>query len=347
MPRDSISVIIPCHALNEALETCLRSLGTYASDFDELILVTDGFDSVPTFMADIEIQNLKVVATSERSGPAHARNVGASEATGRWLFFLDSDVRLTSNIFELGEKQIREDEQVVAIIGSYDCDPGDQSTVSLFRNLMHHYVHQTSATDISTFWGACGMIRKDVFHEIGGFDETFAQPSVEDIELGYRLTRQGFKIKLYPEMQVKHLKQWTLIHMLKTDIFFRARPWTRLLVQYRSLKDNNLNVSSKEKWVATLMSLTFVSLLMSLINPIFLAFFIAFVGLAIVAKYHFYQFMVGHMGKRNLPWIVLLHGAYYLSALVGFTLGKFDHLQAIISGRPIANTPVEHQSSNR
>lgn len=71
---------------------------------------------------------------------------------------------------------------------------------------------------------------------------------------------------------------------------------------------------------------------MSVIYPIFLAFFIVFGGLVMIAKHYFYQFMVGYMGKRNLPWIVLLHGVYYLSAMVGFTLGKFDHLQAIIRG---------------
>ena len=41
----------------------------------------------------------------------------------------------------------------------------------------------------------------------------------EDIELGYRLRRTGHRIRLCPDIQVTHLKKWTLGSVIYTDIF--------------------------------------------------------------------------------------------------------------------------------
>lgn len=81
------------------------------------------------------------------------------------------------------------DTQVDALIGSYDDDPKSPDFISQYRNLMHCSVHQTGRSEASTFWSGCGAIRREVFLESGGFDETYVRPAIEDIELGYRLTR--------------------------------------------------------------------------------------------------------------------------------------------------------------
>lgn len=340
-------MIIPCHVLNESLEVCLHSLEPYTAYFDELILVFDGVATDPSFVGHFQFPHLRVERIPERSGPAHARNVGASAARSDLLFFLDSDVEVVTNIFDQARFFIQDEAAPAAIIGSYDHAPADQSTISRFRNLMHHYVHQESQVNISSFWGACGIIRADVFHEMGGFDETFRQASVEDIELGYRLSQNGYSIQLRREMQVKHLKKWTFANILKTDICFRARPWTRLLIKYQSLPDKNLSVSPREKWVTLFMSLTFASLLISLFNPIFMAAFLAFGSLSITLKYPFYRFMTDHMAKRKMPLIILLHWTYYLSAIVGFILGGIDHLRFPGHDRPTSDALTIHQSPDR
>jgi hypothetical protein len=54
---------------------------------------------------------------------------------------------------------------------------------------------------------------------------------VEDIELGMRLHAQGGRIVLDPAIQGKHLKNWTLANMAKTDLLRRGVPWLRLVIE--------------------------------------------------------------------------------------------------------------------
>src|SRR5262249_47747925 len=117
-----------------------------------------------------------------------------------------------------------------ACFGSYDDAPAAPNFLSQYKNLLHHYVHQHAHILASTFWTGCGAMRRVVFLGLGGFDEqTYRLPSIEDIDLGYRLRRRGGEIRLLKEMRCAHLKRWTARSMLRSDIFERGIPWTMLL----------------------------------------------------------------------------------------------------------------------
>ena len=79
-------------------------------------------------------------------------------------------------------------------------------------------------------------VRRDVFNAAGKFDEwRYGRPQIEDIDLGLRIRALGQRIVLRPEIQVKHLKAWTLRNMVRTDFTDRGVPWTRLLVEQGEL----------------------------------------------------------------------------------------------------------------
>ena len=110
---------------------------------------------------------------------------------------------------------LQSDPGLAAVIGSYDDAPADPRFLSQYRNLLHHYVHQTGHEDASTFWCGCGAIRRAVFLDTGGFNGGFGDPSIEDIEFGYRLRRAGRRIRLAKDVQVTHLKRWTAPSLLR------------------------------------------------------------------------------------------------------------------------------------
>src|SRR5437016_5955250 len=86
----SISVIIPVYNGAGHLEACLSALRCSAMPPNELIVVDDGStDNSREIAAQF---SAKVLSTNGRCGPAQARNIGAKEATGDIVLFLDSDV---------------------------------------------------------------------------------------------------------------------------------------------------------------------------------------------------------------------------------------------------------------
>jgi glycosyltransferase involved in cell wall biosynthesis len=179
-------------------------------------------------------EELIVVEQPSELGPAAARNLGSRRASGDIVVFVDADVEVHDDAFARIREAFARDPDLVAVFGSYDDNPGEGGIVSDFRNLLHHHVHHRGAGAATTFWAGLGAIRRDVLLELGGFDETrFPHPSVEDIELGMRLHARGRRVVLDPAIQGKHLKNWTFMKMVKTDLLRRGVPWLRLVLERR------------------------------------------------------------------------------------------------------------------
>jgi GT2 family glycosyltransferase len=162
------------------------------------------------------------------------------------LVFVDADVVLHADALARMAATFGEHPELHALFGSYDAHPTAPGLPSRFKNLLHHYVHQHSRPEAGSFWAACGAIRREAFFAVGGFDERYVAPSIEDIELGRRLARAGLSIRLCPEIQGTHLKRWTLASLWRTDVFARAVPWTRLVLREANVP-NDLNLTWRSR----------------------------------------------------------------------------------------------------
>jgi glycosyltransferase involved in cell wall biosynthesis len=239
-----ISVIVPVYNSAGYLRSCLECLRQSTLSAYECIVVDDGSTDQS---ADVAAEyGCRVVHTGHRRGPAFARNLGAKEATGDILFFIDADVCVYPTTLDRVRANFEDDADLTAVIGSYDDQPESQDFLSMYRNLMHCYVHHRARREACTFWSGCGAIRKSAFQEYSGFDECYDRPAIEDIELGYRLARDGKKMLLDTSIMVKHLKRWSFFGLVKTDILDRGIPWTELILRDRKLpNDLNLQLSQR------------------------------------------------------------------------------------------------------
>jgi GT2 family glycosyltransferase len=221
----SLCVVIPATDRRATLDRCLQAIHR-AEEAPEEVIVVD------------EPRGL---------GPAAARNEGARRAAAEVLVFLDSDIEVHPDAFQRFRRAFDADRGVAAIFGSYDAEPEGDGRISDFRNLLHHHVHQLGAGPATTFWAGLGAVRRDAFESAGGFDEErFPHPSIEDIDLGMRLTTKGLRVMLDPEIQGKHLKSWTLRTMVETDLARRGVPWVKLLLD-RGSSSSALNLGWRHR----------------------------------------------------------------------------------------------------
>jgi GT2 family glycosyltransferase len=336
-----LSVIVPVHNGGEDLRRCLRGLAASTRPADEVIVVDDGSTDVSA--ADAAALGAQVVTTAAGPrGPACARNRGAEATTGDGLVFIDADVVVHVDTLARMEAAFLGEPDVAALFGSYDDDPPARSTVSLYKNLLHHYVHQHGEHEAGTFWAGCGAIRRAVFLAAGGFDESYTRPSIEDIELGVRLRQAGHRIRLCPEIQATHLKRWTLRSLWRTDIVARAIPWTRLILrQGRLSSDLNLDWRSRLSALAVwaLLTCMLLVLALTLVGPARMAVWPALGVLlsaagTVVLNADLYVFFLRRGGVRFAFLAAALHASYLLYSSLVFASLLVSHRLRGRLGRP-------------
>lgn len=235
----TVSVVVPVYEGEPQLQACLDCIRAMNPAPAECIVVDDGSRDASAQIA--KKAGCRVLSTGGPHGPAFARNLGARAARSELVLFLDSDVLAPPDLVGRVQEVFRHDPTLDAVIGSYDDSPVDRGFFSQFRNLLHCYVHQISREQAWTFWSGCGAIRRAVFLRLGGFQDSYRRPSIEDIELGMRMRRAGGRIRLVKDLRVTHCKRWSFWRMLRTDIFDRAIPWTLLILEQRCMpSDLNL-----------------------------------------------------------------------------------------------------------
>lgn len=319
----TVAVILPVYNGGAEFRASLDSIQRAQPPPDELIVVGDGDTDGSSQYA--EAAGISVYRFSVPGGPSRARNLGASKATSDILFFIDADVTVSEEAIRQVKEAFTHHPEAAAIIGSYDDRPKEPNFLSQYRNLLHHFVHQNAREEASTFWGACGAIRRDVFLAMGGFDEIYTRPSIEDIDLGYRLKKAGHRIRLCKSLQVTHWKRWTVLSMLQVDFFQRALPWTRLIYRNRRFV-NDLNISISGRASVILSFALLASLLLSPWQPILLVAAGVTGLMLLILNARLYRFFLKKRDLRfavkAIPW----HWLYFLYSGVAFVIGTLCHL---------------------
>ncbi len=313
-----ISVIVPVYNAEWCLRDCLSALLENRNDAE--ILVVDDHSSDRSAEVAREM-GVRVLVNPRGRGPAAARNVGAENATGEILFFVDSDVRVHPDTVQHVIGSLDSNPEVAAVFGSYDTSPAAPNFLSQYKNLLHHYVHQISSENASTFWAGCGAIRHEIFRKAGGFsEEDYPHPSIEDIALGLKLKAAGHSIRLEKSLQVTHLKHWTPSNLLRADIFYRAVPWSRLILK-SGILPNDLNLHTSQRVSAMMVWILVFSLAILISGHATAPSVCASIAAAITVIFlnrDLYRFFWKLKGPLFLLPAILWHFFYYLYSSATF-----------------------------
>jgi glycosyltransferase involved in cell wall biosynthesis len=315
----TVSVIVPVYNGGACFRRCLESLLATNPRPLEIIVVANGDDGSAALAEQF---GARVIRLPNPAGPAVARNTGAKIANGDILFFVDADVAIQVDTIARVAGSFSQVLEPSAVMGSYDDAPGAPNFLSQYKNLVNHYVHQTADEKASTFWGACGAIRRSAFLAIGGFDSCYRW--IEDIELGYRLSRAGFQIRLDKDLQVKHLKRWGCYSLLKADFWYRAVPWTELILRDGHFV-NDLNLRMNQRLSVCLLYGFCGTAVAAWWWPKSLVLGIVMLCVLLFINAPLYRFFYAKRGLlfalKSIPW----HWLYFFYSGVAFGVGICRH----------------------
>lgn len=197
-----VSVIIPVFNNEKTIENVIRNVLLVRAPVPrEVIVVDDGStDKTPQIIRRFpEI----ICLAQKNSGPASARNYGASVAKGEILFYTDSDCLVHADWMERMLYHFSKD-NVAAVCGSYGiANPQNLLARCIFEEII--FRHRILMPDYPKVFGSYNLaIRKDILERLGGFDASYRYPSGEDNALSYKILQNGYRIFFDREALVDH-----------------------------------------------------------------------------------------------------------------------------------------------
>ena len=196
----NFSIVIPCYNDRENVEALLASLRLPGEGWEVLVVDDCSPEGPPRLL---ETLPARLIRLDRNAGPAAARNRGVLESTGDVVVFCDSDIILAAEaLARLRPYFEQEGERAVIASGLLvPHNPGFFPRYKYFQEVMWVRAHTDRYTN--HFSTRLGAIRRDVFAETGGFDETITNAGVEDFEFGYRM-RALTRSRLAPDIFFSH-----------------------------------------------------------------------------------------------------------------------------------------------
>lgn len=227
------SIIIPYHNSGDTIGRLLTSIyHSRGAPAFEVIVVDDGskeqFKSQKSKVKSGRQKLLRVETLPKNMGPAVARNRGVRVARGKFVVFADSDVEFFPDTLHNLYKIYKDDPDVVAVTGVW---VKEQRSTAFFPNFkaLRDWSYWINERDKSGYYflfsTRIASIKRSVFERLGGFDETYPAPLVEDIELTYRIARR-YAIIFAPHVRVRH--EFESFWPVAKKYFLRAYYWTKL-----------------------------------------------------------------------------------------------------------------------
>jgi len=222
-----LSIILVNYNGSDFLHDCLNTVEIFFDQYQYEVIIVDNFsedDSIRLIQDNFPL--FKLICSPTNLGFGKANNLAVQYSRGKHLLFLNTDTILTENTPKILSDYLKRNKDT-AIIGSrvafkdnsYQLSAGnlpslavellDKIRYSLDNNchslFSKFYDRQYSKVqEVGWVTGACLMMRRDVFEQIGGFDENFFM-YFEDKDICKRVKKLGYKVIYHPKTTIIHL----------------------------------------------------------------------------------------------------------------------------------------------
>lgn len=217
-----LSVIIVNYNVRYFLELCLRSVQAAIISIDAEIIVVDNKspDNSCEMVSEL-FPDVTLIPNNENIGFSKANNQGVATAQGEYVCILNPDTVVAEDTFTelLSFVETQQNLGIVScklIDGSGQFLPESKRHVptpriaikKLFGLSKGYYVSEVMEEDVAKvpiFVGAFMLLSKQVYQEVGGFDERYFMYG-EDIDLSYSVVNKGYDNYYYGKTTVIHYK---------------------------------------------------------------------------------------------------------------------------------------------
>ncbi|MEZ5732760.1 MAG: glycosyltransferase [Paracoccaceae bacterium] len=215
MPNPKAAVIVPTKNRPGQLAVCLEAMAEQDHP-DFHVVVIDNGGKVDLEPVAAPHRDWVTLLSEMKPGPAAARNAGVRVAEAEMIAFTDDDCRPEPQWLSTLDAALSRDRD--ALIGG--------ETINRLQDSICSQTSQTLVSFLYSYYGATAgtmpyfasnnlACSRDVFLDLGGFDETFPNAAAEDRDLGMRWGESGRALVFAPEARVHHAHHLTLLNFCR------------------------------------------------------------------------------------------------------------------------------------
>lgn len=213
----TVSIIVPAYNQWEFTYNCIKQIIDNTADVPYEVILADDVSSDETKEAERYIDNLRVIRNTENLGFVRNCNAAAKLCRGQYILFLNNDTSVQAD-WLMPLVDLLESDDRIGMVGSKlvygngklqeaggifwkDASAWNYGHCDKIGKPDYNYVKE-----VDYISGASIMIRKNLWEQIGGFDERYVPAYCEDSDLAFEVRKAGYKVVYQPKSVVVHFE---------------------------------------------------------------------------------------------------------------------------------------------
>lgn len=215
-----ISIVIPSYNTEDTIGATIAALQAQETSLELEIVLVDCSEHDRVEKIAAEFSKVQFVKREKRFNPGEGRNIGAEQAKGKLLVFVDSDVTLEKDALDNAWQYFQAGHQIFG--GALELKEGAEATPASY--LEHYFFNHESqklrpGCERSNLSSALMLFERDVFLKEGGFKDI---PRMQDTELTERLRANGYKLSFTPTVSGEQVQDSPMKKVLR-KIFINGK----------------------------------------------------------------------------------------------------------------------------